>query len=179
VSTSTTPEHKPTQQEAAVANVNLAAGYIRQGKPEAAIEVLQRAIKQDPKLADAHSMIAVAYDQLGAREDAETHYKKSTQLEPDNSAAANAYAVFLCRQTRWKDAEPYFQKAVSNFKYQTPKSYTNGRLRAERRRSRGAEQNSRGITASQTGDALEACSRCPIRTRIACRRARSSRVFAT
>src|SRR5215831_2929513 len=126
VSTSTTPEHKPTHQEAAVANVNLAAGYLRQGKPETAIEILQRAIKQDPKLADAHSMIAVAYDQLGSLDDAETHYKKATQLEPENSAASNAYAVFLCRHNRWKDAEPYFQKAVSNYKYQTPEvSYTN------------------------------------------------------
>lgn len=126
VTTTNGVEHKPTEQEAAVANVNLGAGYIKQGKPELAIERLQRAIKQDPKLADAHSMIAVAYDQLGSVDDAESHYKKATQLEPENSAAANAYAVFLCRHDRWKDAEPYFQKATANFKYQTPEvSYTN------------------------------------------------------
>ena len=159
VSTSTTPEHKPTQQEAAVANVNLAAGYLRQGKPETAIEILQRAIKQDPKLADAHSMIAVAYDQLGSREDAETHYKKATQLEPENSAAANAYAVFLCRNARWKDAEPYFQKAVANLKYQTPEvSYTNAAVCALNAGDRQkAEQNFRAALSRKPNypDALE------------------------
>jgi len=77
-------EKPPTEKEAAAANVNLAAGYLRQGRPELAIERLQRAIKQDPKLADAHATIAIAYDELGSLEDAEVHYKKATQLEPDN-----------------------------------------------------------------------------------------------
>jgi len=116
----------PTEHEAAVANVNLAAGYINQGRPELAIERLQRAIKQDPKLADAQSMLALAYDLLGSAEDAEPHYKKATQLEPDNSAAANSYAVFLCKHNRWSDAEPYFKRATANLKYQTPEvAYTN------------------------------------------------------
>jgi type IV pilus assembly protein PilF len=119
-------EKPPTEHDAAVANVNLAAGYISQGRPELAIERLQRAIKQDPKLADAHMTLAIAYDQLGSAEDAETHYKKATQLEPENSAAANSYAVFLCKQNRWKDAEPYFKRATANLKYQTPEvAYTN------------------------------------------------------
>jgi type IV pilus assembly protein PilF len=159
VSTSTSPDHKPTQEEAAVANVNLAAGYIKQGKPEVAIERLQRAIKQDPKLADAHSMIAVAYDQLGSVDDAESHYKKATQLEPDNSAAANSFAVFLCRHNRWKDAEPYFQKAVSNYKYQTPEvSYTNAGVCALSAGDRDkAEQNFRAALTRKPeyADALE------------------------
>jgi len=119
-------EKPPTEQEAAVANVNLAAGYLRQGHPELAIDRLQRAIKQDPKLADAHTTLAIAYDQLGSAEDAEEHYKKATQLEPENSSSANAYAVFLCKHNRWKDAEPYFKRATSNLKYQTPEvAYTN------------------------------------------------------
>jgi type IV pilus assembly protein PilF len=159
VTQTTTGEHKPTEHEAAVANVNLGAGYLKQGKPELAVERLQKAIKQDPKLADAHSMIAVAYDQLGSAEDAETHYKKATQLEPDNSAAANAYAVFLCRHNRWKDAEPHFQRAVANFKYQTPEvSYTNAGVCALAAGDREkAEQNFRAaLTRSPNyADALE------------------------
>ncbi|HUL81011.1 MAG TPA: type IV pilus biogenesis/stability protein PilW [Gammaproteobacteria bacterium] len=116
----------PTEQEAAVANVNLAAGYINQGRPELAIDRLQRAIKQDPKNADAQTMLGLAYDLLNSPEDAETHYKKANQLEPENSAAANSYAVFLCKHNRWKDAEPYFKHATANLKYQTPEvAYTN------------------------------------------------------
>jgi type IV pilus assembly protein PilF len=105
---------------AAVANMNLGAGYLRQGRYELAIERLKRALEQNPRLADAHSTIAIAYDQLGNSEDAEVHYKRATQLGPDNSAAANSYAVFLCRQSRWPDAEAYFRRAADNNDYATP-----------------------------------------------------------
>jgi type IV pilus assembly protein PilF len=109
-----------SESDAAVANMNLGAGYLRQGRLELAIERLQRALEQNPRLSDAHSTIAIAYDQLGSTEDAENHYRRATQLEPANSAAANSYAVFLCRQNRWKDAEPYFKRAADNPRYETP-----------------------------------------------------------
>jgi type IV pilus assembly protein PilF len=109
-----------TDSEAAIANMNLGAGYLRQGRTDLAIERLLRALDQDPKLADAHSTIAIAYDQIGSPEDAETHYRRATQLGPDNAAAANSYAVFLCRQNRWPEAEPYFRRAADNRTYGTP-----------------------------------------------------------
>jgi type IV pilus assembly protein PilF len=111
---------RSSDAEAAVANMNLGAGYLRQGRYDLAIERLQRALKQDPRLADAHSTIAIAYDQLGDAGAAEDHYKRATQLEPSNPGAANAYAVFLCRQNRWSDAEPFFKRAVDNPRYPTP-----------------------------------------------------------
>ncbi len=67
--------------------------------------------------------------------------------------------MFLCRHNRWKDAEPYFQKAVSNVKYQTPEvSYTNAGVCALGAGDREkAEQNFRlALTRSPTyADALE------------------------
>lgn len=126
VTETTKGESPPSEDEAAVANMNLGAGYVRQGRPQLAIEPLQRALDQNPRLADAHSTIAIAYDQLGSLEDAEDHYRRATQLDPENSAAANSYAVFLCRQNRWKDAEPYFKRAGENIRYTTPEvAYTN------------------------------------------------------
>lgn len=109
-----------TASDAAIANMNLGAGYLQQGRIDLAIERLLRALDQDPRLADAHSTIAIAYDQLGSPEDAETHYRRATQLGPDNASAANSYAVFLCRQNRWAEAEPYFRRAVDNPAYKTP-----------------------------------------------------------
>lgn len=106
--------------EAAVANMNLGAGYLRQGNTELAIERLQRALSQDPRLVDAHSTIAVAYDQIGKLEEAESHYSRATQLDPNNGGAANAYAVFLCRQNRYADAAPFFRRAADNATYTTP-----------------------------------------------------------
>jgi type IV pilus assembly protein PilF len=111
---------RASADEAAVANMNLGAGYLRQGNTTLAIERLQRALEQNPRLVLAHSTIAVAYDQAGDLEQAETHYQRATQLEPNNGSAANAYAVFLCRQNRWSDAEPYFQRAADDRTYATP-----------------------------------------------------------
>ena len=111
----------PPVNEAAVANMNLGAGYLQQGRTDLAIERLLRALDQDPRLVQAHSTIALAYDQIGSLEEAEMHYQRATQLDPEDSQAANAYAVFLCsRQNRWADAEPYFRRAAANPTYGTP-----------------------------------------------------------
>jgi type IV pilus assembly protein PilF len=110
-----------SDNEAAVANMNLGAGYLRQGNMELAIERLQRALQQDPRLVQAHTTIALAYDQIGNTEEAENHFKRATQLEPGNGAAANGYAAFLCTHgNRWADAQPYFRRAADDTKYGTP-----------------------------------------------------------
>lgn len=107
-------------EDVARANLNLGVGYLRQGRPDLALESLQRALEEDSRLVDAHSSIALAYDQLGNSADAERHYRRATQLDPQNAAAANSYAVFLCRQSRWQDAEPFFRRAADNPRYTTP-----------------------------------------------------------
>ena len=112
----------PSDEAAAVANMNLGAGYLRQGRPDLAIERLTRALEQNPRLADAHSAIALAYEQQGLPEQAETHYRRATQLEPNNPAAANSYAAFLCRTNRWQEAEPLFRRAANNPVYNTPEA---------------------------------------------------------
>lgn len=112
---------QPSLEDAAVANMNLGAGYLQQGRTDLAIERLLRALAQNPRLVEAHSTIALAYDQIGSLDDAATHYLRATQLDPANSAAANAYAVFLCnRQSRWAEAAPYFRRAAENPTYATP-----------------------------------------------------------
>src|SRR5262245_10942778 len=107
--------------EAAIANMNLGAGYLRQGNTELAIERLQRALAQDPKLVQAHTTIALAYNQIGSFDDAEEHFRRATQLNPSDGAAANAYAAFLCeRGNRWAEAQPYFRRAADDKTYATP-----------------------------------------------------------
>jgi type IV pilus assembly protein PilF len=107
-------------EEAAQANLNLGAAYLRQGRADLALDKLQRAISQNPRSVEAHSTLAFAYDQLGDVENAEEHYRRATQLAPDNPAVANGYAVFLCRRNRWPEAEPHFRRAASNPRYGTP-----------------------------------------------------------
>jgi type IV pilus assembly protein PilF len=118
---SSAPRMQPAStEEQAAANLNLGAAYMRQGRPDLAIGRLERALEQNPRLADGHAAMALALDQLGDLERAEQHYRRATQLEPANAPAANSYAVFLCRRGRWADAEVYFRRAANNPSYPTP-----------------------------------------------------------
>jgi type IV pilus assembly protein PilF len=114
-------EERPPVENAAIANMNLGAGYLQQGRTDLAIERLRRALAQNPRLVEAHTTIALAYDQIGNLEEAEMHYRRATELDPASAGAANGYAAFLCnRQSRWADAEPYFRRAAANPTYATP-----------------------------------------------------------
>jgi len=113
--------NRASGNEAAIANMNLGAGYFRQGNYELAIERLRRALQQDPKLVEAHTTIALVYDQVGDPDTAEMHHLRATELDPDDGPAANAYAAFLCtRRNRWADAQPYFRRAAADPNYGTP-----------------------------------------------------------
>lgn len=107
------PNEPASDEEAAQANLALGVGYIQEGRPDFAIDVLSRALELEPRLADAHGAIALAYDQTGEAELAEQHHRRATQLAPSNSGLQNSFAVFLCRQNRWEEAEPYFERAIS------------------------------------------------------------------
>jgi len=110
-----------SDNEAAIANMNLGAGYLRQGNMDLAIERLQRALAQDPKLVQAHTTIALAYDLTGNLEAAESHFKRATELDSSDGSAANGYAAFLCTHgNRWAEARPYFRRAADDTKYGTP-----------------------------------------------------------
>jgi type IV pilus assembly protein PilF len=111
---------RSSDSDAAMANMNLGAGYLQQGNTTLAIDRLQRALAQDPRLVQAHTTLALAYDQIGNVEEAEAHYLRATQLEPGDGNAGNYYAVFLCRQKRWADAAPYFRRAADDPSYPTP-----------------------------------------------------------
>lgn len=106
--------------DAAVANLNLGAGYLQQGRTDLAIERLERALAINPRLVAAHSTIAVAYSQTGDLAQAENHYRRATELAPNDGSPANAYAAFLCQQRRWTEAEPFFRRAANDGDYATP-----------------------------------------------------------
>ncbi len=121
VSSGGSPNDPASENEAAVANMNLGAGYLRQGNTTLAIERLQRALALDPNLVQAHTTLAIAYNQIGSFDDAEEHFRRATQIDQSNGSAANAYAAFLCeRGNRWAEARPYFRRAAEDSKYGTP-----------------------------------------------------------
>ena len=114
-----------SSEQAAQANRDLGIGYIEQNRPDLAIESLERALDLEPRSAETQSAIAVAYDMTRDFELAEQHHRRATQLAPANPNIQNSYAVFLCRQSRWQDAAPYFQRAVANSGRVSPVSILN------------------------------------------------------
>lgn len=61
-----------------------------------AVEAFEQAVQLDPDLAEAHFRLALGYEALGKREDAESHYKK----------AVNAYKKHL--EANPDDAEAHY-----------------------------------------------------------------------
>jgi type IV pilus assembly protein PilF len=101
-----------SDEEQAEVNLSLGSEYLREGRPDLAIDALLRAVEAEPRHAGAQSVLAVAYDQFGEVELAEQHHMRAVQLAPGDSDIQNRHAVFLCRQDRWTDAEPSFRRAI-------------------------------------------------------------------
>ncbi len=118
--TTTPSRNAVSPEQAALRNLDLGVAYMRQGRPDLALSSLREALEFNPRLASAHSTIALVYEQLDDSEAAEEHYRRATQLEPSDGSAANSYAVFLCRSERWQEAERYFRRAADSSGYATP-----------------------------------------------------------
>jgi len=109
--------------EAGQAYFELGLGYLESGQPVAAVDALNRSLEYSPRMANAHSVIALAYDQLEESELAEEHHRRATQLAPNDPIPQNAFAVFLCRQSNWSEAEPYFRRAIDNARAMDPRGW--------------------------------------------------------
>lgn len=113
-----------TEEEArrniAIANVNLAAAYLQQGRFEKALEKLQRARMADPDYAPQYNVSGLVYQQLGDNQEAEQNFQKAIKLNPEDSSILNNYGLFLCQEKRFEEAELAFQKAAINPLYKTP-----------------------------------------------------------
>jgi type IV pilus assembly protein PilF len=102
---------------------------MQQGNLELSSQKLKKALRQDPKSAAAHNAYAMLQDRLKQLDLAEYHYKKATELDRDNSQAANNYGAFLCNNGRERESEKYFLQALKNPLYNTPEyAYTNAAI---------------------------------------------------
>ncbi len=101
-------------------NAQLGVAYMRQGRNETALRKLQKALRENPDLPDAHHYIAVLYNHLGEREKARRHFERALDLSPKDSSLQNNYGVFLCDQGQYKEAEKHFQKVLADPLYTQP-----------------------------------------------------------
>jgi len=98
----------------------LGVGYFKQGRVEAALEKLLKALQAAPDYPEAHSSIALVYQRLGETEKAADHYRQALELKPDDGSIHNNYAVFLCNTGKPLEAEKHFLQAINSRGYRTP-----------------------------------------------------------
>ncbi|HET7569788.1 MAG TPA: type IV pilus biogenesis/stability protein PilW [Gammaproteobacteria bacterium] len=120
------PQSQAQPKLAAKYNVQLGVAYMQQGRLDLALKKLQRALKQDPDLAEAHTAIALVYEKRGDIGLADQHYRRALDIAPHDPKTLNAYGVFLCRHNKVDQSEQYFLAAAANPDYDTPEAaYTN------------------------------------------------------
>ena len=101
-------------------NLRLGIGYMQQGKFEYALEALQKAVDAKPDYGDAHSALALVYEQLLEYDKADHHYREAIDINPEDGGYYNNYGVFLCHRGKYKEADKYFNKALETLRYKTP-----------------------------------------------------------
>ncbi|MCH9027068.1 MAG: type IV pilus biogenesis/stability protein PilW [Proteobacteria bacterium] len=143
VTTGRKPEpDKQSISAAAGYNLQLGVAYMHQGHMEAALEILEKSIRQDPDRADTHTALAVLYIRLGRLAEAGAEYRRSLRLEPDNSATLNNYGAYLCQRGDYDEAMENFARAVKNPLYRTPAAaHTNAGLCARDKGNSGQAES--------------------------------------
>jgi len=112
---------------AASTNLGLAKGYYAQGQLKLAMEKCEKAISLNPKLFDAHSLLALVHEQVGQAQESEQHHKRAVELAPKNGSMNNNYGAFLCRRGRYDEADARFAAALADPFYETPEAALSNR----------------------------------------------------
>ena len=112
--------------EAARYNVELGIAYMQRGELGLAKEKLERALKEDPHSAEAHSALALLYQRLGDLPAADSEFRTAMRLDPHNPEIANNYAVYLCGTQRVDEGVRRLLVVARDPLYRTPEAaYTN------------------------------------------------------
>jgi len=100
--------------------LQLAIGYYQQGQYGVVLEEAGRALQAVPDFADAYSVRALAYMEMGQARQAESDFLQAMKLAPGNPDFSNNYGWFLCNNGRAAEAMPFFDAAIGNGRYQSP-----------------------------------------------------------
>jgi protein O-mannosyl-transferase len=96
-----------------VAENNLGIVFLRQGKLDEAISLLQAAVDLRPDNSPAHENLAKALLQKGKVADALIHYQKLLELQPDNIEVHNIVGTVLIQQGRIREGVDEWQKVLA------------------------------------------------------------------
>jgi tetratricopeptide (TPR) repeat protein len=96
-----------------VAENNLGIVYLRKGKLDQAISLLQSAVDLRPENSPAHENLAKALLQKGRVAEALVHYRKLLELQPDNMEVHNIVGTVLVQQGHVREGIEEWQKVLA------------------------------------------------------------------
>ena len=103
-----------TPEDRARPFVQLGQKYMEMKKYDAARENLLKAIKYDPRSADAHTVLATLYDVVGDGPAAEDNYRMAAEFAPRSGSANNNYGLYLCKRGKFDLSRKYFDVALAD-----------------------------------------------------------------
>ncbi|MGD8407023.1 MAG: type IV pilus biogenesis/stability protein PilW [Thiohalophilus sp.] len=101
-------------QQASDLNAELGVRYMQQGNNERAMDKLQKAIEQNEDNARAHQFLGELYRRVGKPDEAAKHFLVALDLTPKDPSLLNNYAILLCDQKKFDDAQTNFEKALND-----------------------------------------------------------------
>ncbi|WP_245395232.1 type IV pilus biogenesis/stability protein PilW [methane-oxidizing endosymbiont of Gigantopelta aegis] len=100
--------------EQAQVQLQLGVRYLEMGMLTEAREKLLNAERYDSQNAEVQDALAVLSERLGQREDADHHYRRAIELNPQSYSSKNNYGRFLCEAGRFDEGFKLLQEALDN-----------------------------------------------------------------
>ncbi len=110
------------QRMLAIDRVSLAQQQLGAGQLDEAEAEAHKALKADPKSANAYSLLGMIEEQRGHEPQAGAHYAKAVALAPTSGALLNNYGAWLCGSGQAAASLPLFERALADPAYPTPAS---------------------------------------------------------
>src|SRR5579864_3814337 len=115
------PQPEDPQMEAVRSLDNTALAHLMKGvdlenagQLDGAIAEHEEAVKQDPKLAQAHANLIALYGRAGRADRAEEEYRATVGINPNLPQSHYDYGVLLVSLRRYREAEEAFRKALDS-----------------------------------------------------------------
>jgi len=90
------------------------------------LDEIKQALAADPNFAEAYSMRALIYMEMGENRLADDNFQQALRLAPNTADFNNNYGWFLCQTGRERQSFEYFEAALKNRAYQSPaKAFNN------------------------------------------------------
>jgi type IV pilus assembly protein PilF len=111
---------KASPQQTAQTNMQLSIEYMKLGRLAEARNFIELALAEDGQNADIQMTSGLVYERLRETARAEHGYATAYRLGRRDPNIVNAYAGFLCRNSKPQQGEKLFVEAASDPTYRTP-----------------------------------------------------------